>query len=191
MSQLSFLDPGTALGGMGGATVGDFWRWAYSDVLSNRNRSLLAEFIVGQALGATRSPRVEWDAVDLRYDAHTVEVKASAACQSWPQSKPSVIRFSIRKSVAWNFRTGAYEGAAARSADLYIFCHYSEMDRARANVLDALAWDFYVVTTATINRLFGDAKSVSLASVRRAAARCKFDALRATVDAVLRSGLAG
>jgi hypothetical protein len=49
----------------GSATVGDFWRWAYSDILSNRNRSIFAEFIVGNALGVVDKPRVEWDSVDL------------------------------------------------------------------------------------------------------------------------------
>jgi hypothetical protein len=33
--------------GFPGRTVGDFWRWAYSDILSNRNRSIFAKFIVG------------------------------------------------------------------------------------------------------------------------------------------------
>ncbi len=36
--------------------VGDFWSWAYSDILSNRNRSIFAEFIVGSALGVVDSP---------------------------------------------------------------------------------------------------------------------------------------
>lgn len=42
-------------------TVGDFWQWAYSDILSNRNRSIFAEFIVGVALGVVNKPRREWD----------------------------------------------------------------------------------------------------------------------------------
>lgn len=34
-----------------GQTVGDFWAWAFSDVLSNVNRAVLAEWLVGSALG--------------------------------------------------------------------------------------------------------------------------------------------
>jgi hypothetical protein len=50
-----------------GVTVGDFWAWAYSDILNNTDRAIFAEFVVGTALGVTDAPRVEWDAVDLRY----------------------------------------------------------------------------------------------------------------------------
>lgn len=37
--------------GAGEAKVGDFWRWAMSDLLGNRNRGIFAEFLVGKALG--------------------------------------------------------------------------------------------------------------------------------------------
>ncbi|GAB3055164.1 hypothetical protein [Virgibacillus ainsalahensis] len=36
------------------ASVSDFWRWAYSDMLSNTNRGILAEFLVGHAFGINR-----------------------------------------------------------------------------------------------------------------------------------------
>ncbi|MEB3356541.1 MAG: hypothetical protein VKK04_07425 [Synechococcales bacterium] len=77
-------------------TVQDFWAWAYSDILSNRNRSIFAEFLVAVALNVTHQPRVEWDAVDLRYDNKKIEVKSSAYFQSWQQEKLSLIRFDIQ-----------------------------------------------------------------------------------------------
>jgi hypothetical protein len=58
--------------------VGGFWSWAYSDVLSNVNRSIFAEFLVASALELTHEPRVEWDAVDLRYHGHGIEVRSAA-----------------------------------------------------------------------------------------------------------------
>ena len=42
-----------------------FWQWTASDLASNAWRGLLAEFIVGEALGLTTGVRAEWDAVDL------------------------------------------------------------------------------------------------------------------------------
>lgn len=33
------------------ATVEDFWAWAYSDILSNTDRAVFAEFVAGTALG--------------------------------------------------------------------------------------------------------------------------------------------
>lgn len=46
----------------GGHLLG-FWSWAYSDLLSNATRGVLAEYIVGLALGCVQSgTRREWDA---------------------------------------------------------------------------------------------------------------------------------
>lgn len=173
--------------GLDGRTVGDFWQWAYSDILSNRNRSIFAEFIVGVALGAVDKPRVEWDAADLYYQGFKIEVKSSADCQSWHQEKPSTIQFSIRKAVAWNPVTGKCEGGPTRCADLYVFCHYSERVKAKANVLDVPAWDFYVVSKATLNQEFGEAKSLSLAAVKRVGVRRAWEGLKATVDGELQA----
>lgn len=174
--------------GLGGRTVGDFWQWAYSDILSNRNRSIFAEYLVGVALSVVDEPRVEWDAVDLRYDGFKIEVKSSAYCQSWHQGKPSTIRFSIHKAVFWNPETGAYEGEATRSADVYVFCLHTAQDKANANVLEVAAWNFFVVPTAMLNQGFGTAKSISLTAVKGLAVACKLDGLKAVVDTVLQCG---
>ena len=75
------------------AEVGDFWRWAYSDLLMNKTRGVLAEFIVAKALGLDLSVRNAWSHHDLVTKKGTsIEVKASGYLQSWEQkelSKPS------------------------------------------------------------------------------------------------------
>jgi hypothetical protein len=177
-----FFNHDEPIPGLEGRTVGDFWRWAYSDVLSNRNRSIFAEYIVGVALGVVDKPRVEWDSVDLGYRDFKIEVKSSAYCQSWRQKKPSTIRFSIGKAVFWNQETGRYEGQATRSAGIYVFCLYPERDKSKTNVLDVSAWEFYVVPTEILNREFAAAKSISLTAVKRLVLPCKFVGLRAAVD---------
>ena len=171
--------------GLAGFTVGDFWQWAYSDMLSNRNRSIFAEFIVGVALDCVDKARVEWDAADLSYRGFRIEVKSSADCQSWHQEKPSTITFSIRKAVVWNSATGKYEGQPTRCAHVYVFCHYPEREKTRANVLDVPAWNFYVVATAKLDEAYANAKSISLAAVKRVAMPCKWAGLRAAVDEAL------
>jgi hypothetical protein len=123
--------------------------------------------------------------VDLRYAGFGIEVKTSAYCQSWYHSKPSQIIFGIGKARSWNSETGKYVGEPTRSAHCYVFCHYPEMDRAKANVLDVPAWDFYVASASTINERFAIRKSKSAAGVRTQALRCKFDGLKETVDSVL------
>ena len=103
-------------------TIGDFWSWAYSDILSNRNRSVFAEFLVASALGITDNPRIEWDAVDLRYQDISIEVKSAAYIQSWKQEKLSSIIFDISKKKSWDAETNQVFRESVRSADMYVFC---------------------------------------------------------------------
>ena len=139
------------------------------------------------ALGVVDEPRVEWDAVDLRYDGFKIEVKSSAYCQSWFQRKPSTVQFSIRKAVFWNSETGAYEGEATRSADVYgspIFTRHKIRQtptRARSCGLGLFCGSDRHAAT----RELGTAKSISLAAVKRLAVPCKFDGLKAAVDRFL------
>src|SRR5437016_2007119 len=94
------LNPGEPIPQLNGFTVGDFWSWAYSDTLSNGNRAIFAEFLVGAALGVLDEPRIEWNGYDLLYRARKVEVKASAFLQSWKQTRPSPIRFDVASKKA-------------------------------------------------------------------------------------------
>ena len=79
------------------ATVLDYWRWSGSDLMSNRERSILGEFLVATALGLEKESHIEWNVYDLKTSLGLkIEIKASSAKQSWSQSKPSPIRFDIR-----------------------------------------------------------------------------------------------
>ena len=182
------LSPNTPLAGMTPLTLGDFWSWAYSDMLSNGNRSVFAEFLVGMALDATQSPRREWDFVDLRYGDKLIEVKASGYAQSWePMAKPSPIAFDIGKKLPWDGETNAYGSTRVRSADCYVFCVHNETDRERArlSVLDAASWSFYAVATEQIERAFGEQKTVRLTMLAALCEPVDFRHLRAAVDAAL------
>ena len=99
------------IAGLNGLTLGDFWSWAYSDVLNNRNRSILAEFLVASALGVIDRPRVEWDAVDLCYRGKGIEVKSAAYLQSWKQEHLSAIRYDIAKKLGWDAESDVAKNA--------------------------------------------------------------------------------
>jgi hypothetical protein len=157
----------------------DFWRWAYSDFLSNAQRGVLAEYIVARALGCTDKGRVEWNAYDLVADGDLkVEVKSAAYLQSWKQKALSPIRFDIAHKRGWDAETNEYALEASRSADLYVFCVFSAQDRAFANPLDLDQWFFLACPTRLLDELFPKQKSVALSSLEAAnLQRVKYQAL--------------
>jgi hypothetical protein len=114
----------------------EFWQWAHSNFLSNAERGRLAEFIVAKALGSLSAQREEWDAWDVTSkDGIKVEVKASGYIQSWHQTKPSTLRFDIKKPLSWHVKTNIIDGVASRSADVYVFCVHKEKNTETANPL--------------------------------------------------------
>ncbi len=166
-------------------TVLDFWAWAYSDILSNRNRSIFAEFLVAVALGKTEKPRVEWDAVDLHYNEKKVEVKSAAYVQNWKQEKLSVIRFDICKKKGWDTESTLSSKEAIRNADCYVFCLFIEQHREKADILDIRKWLFYVTDTQQLEDRFGNQKSVSLSRLKDICLKTTFEELKQTIDKVL------
>ncbi len=148
----------------------DFWRWLGSDLGSNALRGTLAEYIVARALGASADlVRTEWDAYDVvAPDGVTVEVKSAAYIQSWEQSKPVRISFSIGPRRAWFAETNTYSADQKRHADIYVFALLHHRDATTLNPLDLDQWSFYVASTARINELWPTAKSVGLAKVEQA-----------------------
>lgn len=146
-----------------------FWRWAYSDFLSNAQRGVLAEYIVAQAAGSTGKGRVEWAAWDLeRTDGLKIEVKSSGYLQTWSQQAPSLIKFDIAEKRGWNPEANAYAVEASRAADLYVFCVFNHQDRETANPLDLQQWFFLTCRTEWLTETFKNQKSVSLSRLEAA-----------------------
>lgn len=170
-----------------GTTVGEFWAWAYSDILSNTGRAVFAEFVVGRALGVTDAPRVEWDAVDLRYGDKTIEVKSSAYIQSWHREEDplSQISFDLKERLSWDAATNTYRVEPSRAADCYVFCVYTETVWSRVHVLDVDGWEFYVVPTERINRQLGSQKTAALSTIQRLAEPVGYDQIEERVKATL------
>ncbi|ARI78728.1 hypothetical protein [Halobacillus mangrovi] len=166
-------------------TVEEFWRWAYSDLLSNTNRGILAEFLVGYALGLTSDPRIEWDKADFVYIENLIEVKSSAYIQSWKQRQPSKIVFNIPKARAWDTATGLMSSESKRNSDCYIFCVYTDQDKSNYDVLDVKRWDFYVVSTSYLNEHFTEQKTISLSTINKFCHPVNYSRLKAEIESVL------
>lgn len=48
-------------------TILDFWKWGFSNILTNSLRGIFAEFLVGATIGSLNDSRIVWDAYDLQY----------------------------------------------------------------------------------------------------------------------------
>ena len=135
------------------AEIGDdlleFWHWAYSDLRSNAVRGVLAEYLVGCALGVDMSaPRVEWAAWDLLTpDGIKVEVKCGAYVQAWAAGeKLSQVRYGGLLARSWIEGTaGSYTELPDVRADVYVFALQMCRDAARYEPLDLSQWEFRVV----------------------------------------------
>lgn len=184
------LDPGAKFRSasntpLADATILDFWRWGFSDILNNTKRGTLAEFIVATALGSEAPTTDVWAPFDVSAPwGAKVEVKASAYVQGWQQRRPSRISWSITKSIPWSDELGEWIGdTPIRSADVYVFCLLHERDRERVDPLDLSQWSFYVVPTLVIDAQLGDARTVGIAAIERLTQHVPIHELRSAVRA--------
>lgn len=175
------------------STVQDFWAWAYSNLTSNTQRGIFAEYLVSVALNSvdtTSQDKIRTDWADWGpYDVKTpeeikVEVKSSGYIQAWKQSGFSKIMFGIAQTHEFDFETDAYKYASdfIRHADVYVFCVETCKNRDELNERDLSQWDFYVVPTTIINNTLGSQKTVSLSKLIKIGARkTQFSDLRQAV----------
>lgn len=143
----------------------DFWKWNQSDLLENRTRGILAEFIVMKALNIVSTSRVEWDSFDLTTNNDKkIEVKSAAYIQTWKQKKLSPIQFGIHQTKS-EPTNPLYDGKKRRWADYYIFCLLDEKDQNKVNPMDLTQWKFYVLETKVLNEKVGNQKTIGLKSI--------------------------
>lgn len=155
-----------------GRTLGDFWQWAGSDLVSNTFRGWLAEYIVACALDIDTGVRLSWVSYDLRLsDGTRIEVKASGYVQSWLQRSLYKPRFSIREARSWDAETNITSADAIRAADVYVFCLHAHTELATLDPLDVSQWQFFVVPAFLIEERLKTQKHLGLATLTRLAIR--------------------
>ena len=137
---------------------------------SNATRGVLAEFIVGQAIGAYSiddGVREEWATFDLTSaDGAPVEVKSSAYIQAWTQKTMSTISFRYPKTLDYDPDTGQQSASKSRHARVYVFALLAHQDQATIDPLDVDQWEFYVVLTKTLDERQRSQDSITLKSLK-------------------------
>ena len=149
-----------------GITIEDFWRWAYSDLLDNTERGVMAEFLVYSSLNGNThraQMRVNWLPFDVASPSgRRIEVKSAAYLQSWTTDFPSQIQYDIAPKLAWDGHSYALE--AKRNCDIFVFCLYTALTRDKS-ILDLDYWEFYVLPTSVLNAKIPTQKKISLSSL--------------------------
>ncbi len=169
-----------------GFSVLDFWIWNQSDLIENRNRGILAEYIVRQALEITTPTRLEWDSYDLRTDRGAkIEVKSAAYIQSWKQSKFSAISFDISKTKTL-LPDNTYSTEYSRLSNLYIFCLLQHIDQQTIDPLNLDQWTFYVIPTEVLEVKFPNQKTMRLSTLEKIGiSKCAYSQLKNKVEEVM------
>jgi len=144
-------------------TVGDFWQWAYSDLMQNIERAVLAEYIVAVLLGVDENPRVPWLAYDLTLpNGKTNEIKTMSRLQAWYQKELSNPRVVLKPTRKWDPKTGIMEEKPKFHGDLYAICFFKAESHDTADPLNLAQWEFYAFTQKQVVRLLKGRKSISL-----------------------------
>ncbi len=140
----------------------EFWSWNQSNLVENRTRGILAEFIVRKALKIENANKIrtEWDDYDLiTPNGLKIEVKSAAYIQTWEQEKGfSKISFDIKLS------NQTYYGKN-RASDYYVFCLLHCKDQTKINPMKLDQWTFYVKETKEIDRILGKQKTITFNSL--------------------------
>lgn len=171
--------------------LADFWGWAFSDLVQNTVRGVVAEYIVARALGiSTAYTRDAWDVVDLRTtDGLTIQVKSSAYLQSWKQRAESKPSFLVGKTRPWDAKTGIMETLPIRSADVYVFALLVHRDKATLDPMDVSQWRLFVLPTSVLNERTRSQHSITIQSLRKLAAEVTYDDLAQAVRDAARTGV--
>ncbi len=152
-------------------SVSDFWSWAYSDLIDNTQRGVMAEFLVYSSMPSSfRSTQIRgnWIPFDVTSPSgRRIEVKSAAYIQAWtPENIFAQIRFDIGKKLAWDNATASYSSEAKRNCDLYVFCLFTSKTKD-ISPLNLDYWDFYVLPTSVLNEKLPNQKSIALSALQK------------------------
>jgi hypothetical protein len=185
MNDVPRLSPCTSIAE--GVPVLDYWQWAHSDLLSNLERAIFGEYLVGRALGVTEgATRKEWDKIDLRYKGKFIEVKTTGTKQRWVKAKEPSNRFDISKKYPyeWGLPSVDYSNEKIRAAHVYVFCVFGPKEDD-GEVTDVTQWRFFVFPRALVDLLWKNQKSVPLNVVKQTGIEIGFDKIEGAVGKAL------
>ena len=167
----------------------DFWEWFASYTLDGSIRGGMAEFVIMKALGIENERNI-WDAYDLEYQGKRIEVK-SASLFTRKNRHGFQYEYTINQRITYSIEPkhkhviGGDWTSRKRNSDIYIFVLISDMDISNLD-----KWDFYIIPTESINKTFGDQKTLSLSAIKRfTPPPKKFVEIRKYIDLIIKGGI--
>ena len=157
----------------------DFWVWNQSNLIENRTRGILSEFIIKQPLNIENGTRIEWDSYDLiTKTGIKIEIKSASYIQSWEQNEYSEIKFGIAPTKGEPINP-KYDGKYRRWSDYYVFCLLNIKDQKAINPLDLNQWTFYVLKTEVLDKMVQNQKNIGINSLLKLnPEKCTFNELK-------------
>ncbi len=162
-----------------GASLLEFWRWAFSDLCDDDLKGIFAEWLVMKLLGVSGVRRMSWANSDvITQDGVRIEVKASSYWQSWKLlDEFGAVRVPPLYSISDKTRI-TFSGLKARDAitvpdsskpqllksHIYVFAFQNEKNIERWNAMDLSQWEFYALPMKRVQQLGW--KSISLKMLR-------------------------
>jgi len=162
-----------------GASLMEFWTWAFSDLCDDDLKGIFAEWLVMKLLGIPSLRRMNWANSDIiTSEGVRIEVKASSYWQSWKLlDEFGAVRASPLYPVSDKTRI-TFSGLKARDAvtvpdsstpqqfksHVYVFAFQHEMEIVKWNAMDLSQWEFYVLPMKRLQQLGW--KSISLTMLR-------------------------
>lgn len=144
-------------------TIGDFWRWAYSDLFYCNNLSVLAEYIIASALeiNGARSSALLKQYDFLTSNGFRVNVRTAAYVESRYANRPDCISFCIS-----SFGIPCGNGKTKQTSDVYVFCIYKGMKKTESP-LNLDFWEFYVLPSSVLDKINPPKKTITLPSLMK------------------------
>ena len=168
------------------AKLVDFWSWAYSDLIGNTERGILAEYIVACALKIQNKEHILWNKYDLLLDDIKIEVKTSGYIQTWDQEKLSKLSFGIQPTKGWESTSNQFDKIKMRQSDVYVFCVHKHTEQDTINPLEIAQWAFYILPTKVLDEKVGEQKSISLDRLLKLGAiKCEYEQLLGQIKSVV------
>lgn len=188
------LDPrlpitGLFRAGPSGFTLGDFWSWAFSDLLDHDVRAAFAQFVVCLGLDRTALPRVSWTGGDLPYRGRSLRVVHLGHVAAWDVDAPATVWQGAEgeRDPHWSRqRDAVVELGGEGAADCWIVSHDPRRDPRALDPLDVAEWEFFVLPHHAVELEAGPERVLALRRMRFLAEPVDHAGLRQRVDQVLR-----